>query len=77
MTEPDETLEEFNRRVFAELSADLPSSIIIIPIQRTDNRLGVSLHSWGLEVDEVLGSMEIAKGNIIISMLTTSKGRIQ
>ncbi len=73
----EESLEEFLRRVFAELSSGLPDCLIIIPIEKKDNQLGIALHSWGLEVSEVLGTMEIAKGNIILQLLTAPKGKMQ
>ncbi len=77
MTEKEESLKEFIARVFTELSADPPTSLIIIPVQQDNNQLGVSLHSWGLEVIEVLGAMEVTKGNIVMQLLTTHKGGMQ
>ncbi len=67
----DESLEEFLRRVFAELSDDLPTSLIILPVQEVNKQLGISLHSWGLDPAGVLGTMEIAKGNIILQLEAT------
>ena len=77
MIDGEESLEEFIHRVFTELSNSRPTSLIILPIQEGDNQLGVSLHSWGLDVPEVLGIMEIAKGNIILQLLTAHKGGMQ